>query len=408
MRFRRYLFSIARQNGKSEICAVLSLYALVQHSKGGSVIGIATNRASAQIVYDRVRDAIRADRGLRTMFKATSTRGLRNLNTGSTYKVMPAKSDALQGHTISALGIVDEVHIVPEALWDDMVTSASAHENALIVGLTTAGSPDSTLLKRLYETAATDIDDSETSIGFSIFEGIEGAAMDDEESLLRANPIVACGRKSLATLLDEMQGAPDSHNKRYRHNLFVEEVDEPFISLAQWMENTGTGITDRKDLVFGIEVTPTWSWASISVARKRDDGVVETQLIASFDKPELEDLVAVAKHLKKSNPHCSFVMDTRNLLDLFTQLKDKGYTVYDLNRGGYQRMAATFLSLTNTKKISHNKDVLLTLQVPAAKTKNYGDGFAIAKGIRDIDAVKATAAAVYIANTRKKKVLQLF
>lgn len=405
LRFRRILLSMARQNGKSVLATVLSLYALILHSRGGSVIGIATNRESAKIVYNNLHAVVKASKPLSKILKATSSSGITNKATGNTYKIMPAKSDALQGHTISALGICDEVHIVPEELWDDMVNSAAAHSNAIIFGLTTAGDDNSTLLHRLYQEAETALDDPESTLGAFIYEGVDKSPIDNVESLLAANPMYVDRPDEL---VERVRTMPEGTARRYVHNRFVTGVQEAWLDTALWNQHATERMEPSAGMTFGFAIGPGWSYATV-VAAKRDGASTQMQVVASLNSPTLEQLQAVADHLRKTYKNSRFVMHTRSLGDLYRYLEGKGADVRHLNNGGDLRATGLFYSLVKEGKAKHAGDAVLNHQMPFPTIKSLGDSFRLVPHkTESADAIYAAMWAVYYAHTEKEKVLQVF
>lgn len=403
LRFRQVLLSIGRQNGKSVLGAVLALYGLIHLKKGANVVGLATSVEQANLIYGRVRHSINNSKALGGLFTATGTRGIRSTKTAATYVCKPAKSDALQGIPVN-LALLDEGHLLDQQLYDDIVNGQRAQDVALLVLITTAGDDNSLLLKRLYADADGHIQ-FPAKVGVFIYEGVEGAAVDDAHSILRANPAIACGRVDLETVLSDVKSQPAHSVTRYLHNLFVSSSN-PFVTVEQWLACAGTGITEDKNIVFGFDVAPKWKYATVTAARKRDDGVIETEVVATFNNPTLEDLQSLADQIKR--PGCSYVMDSRSLRDLMTYLKDKGREVHDLNGGGYLRATSMAYSLIVEGRVSHNRDAVLSIQVPYAQTKNVSDGFRLVAGSTEIDAVCSTMWSIYIAATKREKVAQLF
>lgn len=405
LRFRQVLLSIGRQNGKSVLGGILALYGLTQMMRGANVIGLATSVEQANVIYGRVAHCINNAQPLGRRFKATGTRGIKALDGTASYVCKPAKSDALQGIPVN-LALLDEGHLLDQQLYDDLTNGQRAQTTALLVLITTAGDDQSHLLKRLYDDAAGHLADPSSKAGVFIFEGIEGAALDDRQSIMQANPAIACGRIDIETVLSDIKGQPTHSVIRYLHNRFVKSSN-PFIPLATWNGCKGQGVTDTKGLTFGFDVSPKWSFATVTAARKADDGTIETEVVASLVNPTLEQLKAIADTVHKQG--YAYVMDSRSLRDLLFYIKDKGRETYDLNNGGYVRATGMAYSLIERGRVRHNNDAILAEQMPYARTKNYSEGFRL---VRDkdhhIDAVCSTMWSVYIAATRKNRTPQLF
>ena len=136
LRFRQVIVSLGRQNGKTEIAAALGLWQLLRKA-GALVIGIASSAEQARLVYDRAMKVISRNPALAKRFDAlTDTRGIRAKD-GGKYEIKAAKSAALQGLPID-LGIVDEVHLLKGALWNDLINGTGGRPDCLVVGITTS------------------------------------------------------------------------------------------------------------------------------------------------------------------------------------------------------------------------------------------------------------------------------
>lgn len=403
LRFRQVVVSVPRQNGKSLIAALLSLYGLLQHHRSPRVLGLARGVEQARIVYGYTKEAINSSSALNGLLRQTETRGISNTKTGGTYKVLPAKTEAIQGY-LSTLAMVDELHVLPEQIWNDIVTSQKAQTNSLIIGITTAGDINSSLLKRLYQQGQASVDGESETFGFFCWEAPQGAAL-SIESLTLANPAIACGRIDAAVVLEDERHSPESNWRRYALNQFWEGQAEPWVPTEHWYACKGLGVAEKAGhLVYAIDVTPGWQYGSVSVARKTEAGLIETTKIASLVKPDLEQLVRLAAQLRKHGP-CSFVMDTYVLGELSKRLEAKGYSVMKLRQAGNQQAASMVYGLISRHKVSHNADEVIMAQFRDARTKYQGDAFRIVRGTGEIDALMSMVYAVYGAAVHKKKSL---
>ena len=398
LRFRQVLISIARQNGKSVLGGIFALYGLIQMVKGATVVGIASSVEQANIIFKRVGDVLNGHRALSKRFTVTRFRGIRSNTDSATYDLKPAKPGAIQGIPVN-LGLVDELHLEASGqCWDDIVNGQRAQKVALVVGITTAGDSTSKTLKRLYET--------EDGDGFAkfIYEGVEGAPVDDVESILRANPSIACGRIDLETVLSDVRSQPEHTVKRYLHNLFV-DVANPFVSPTHWLACKGAGITSRNRVTIGVDITSRWRYGSIVAAVERD-GVVEVELVQSFNSPTLETLTEALDAIHQ--PGFQYAMDN-NLKDVQEHLRSKGRTVYNMAQGGYSRSTEMLFSLITGKTLNwRGTDELLNHQVTFAKTKQVAGQTVLDTKSSDADSVRAMAFAAYVAKTKKPATVKIY
>ena len=415
LRYRQAVVSMGRQQGKSVIGAILGLFGLLR-GPGQMVVGIASSVEQARILYDRTMLVIRANKSLSERFnRLTDTRGIRAKD-GGKYEIKAAKSSALQGIPVN-IGLVDELHLLPSSLWSDLVNGTSAKSNGIVIGITTAGDENSTLLKGLYEVGykAAAGDPTFERFGFFVWEAPEARVPDDDETLLEylkaANPALAAGRIDAETVLNDVRAMPPTDVIRYRLNRFVAGQAQ-FITSLMWSK-CARPFGERLDLngqrpTFAIDRTPDWGFATISMAVKKEN-VTETELVASILKPSLEQLVNMCVELSKHSPQ-TFIVDGYSLRDLGNELRKRGLPVVIATMGDVISASALTYSKIARQEIRHSSDPLLSVQFPRTVRKNVGESFRISRkdSSVEIDAVMATILAIYGAETRLEQSLQVF
>jgi phage terminase large subunit-like protein len=360
---------------------------------------------------------IRANKSLAERFdKLTDTRGIRAKD-GGKYEIKAAKSGALQGLPLN-VGLCDELHIMPSALWSDMVNGTAAKSNGLVVGITTAGDENSELLKQLYEVGHKAIAGDATleRFGFFLWEAGDGKVPTDDETLAEylkaANPALAAGRLDMATVISDVRSMPEIDVVRYRLNRFV-AGSSVFITPTMWQKCArphGAKMPETQERpVFTIDRTPDWGYASVVVAVKDEDGITHTELVASIVKPTLEQLVYICLQLSQYSPQ-TFGVEGYALRDLGQELKKRGLPVTILTSSDIVNASSLTYSLIAQQKIRHGDDPLLAVQFPRTIRKNIGDSFRISRrdSSVEIDAVLATTYAIYLSQTRLQQSLQVF
>lgn len=415
LRYRQVLISLARQNGKTELAAILGLIGLLRKANA-LVIGIASTAEQARLVYKRTLQAIAANPSLRKRFKRlTDTRGIQSTN-GALYEIKAAKGAALQGLPVST-GVIDEVHLLKAELWNALVSGMGARPNCIIVGITTAGDDTSELLKDLYKTgiAAAQGDPKLERFGCFIFEAPEAKVPEDDETLLEylmaANPALACGRLDADIFLSDMRAKPRADLLRFHLNRFVESLSA-FLPVSLWgaqQREAGTPFPRDVRPVFCIDRTPDWGYATITANVKDTTGIVHTEVVASIVKPSLEQLADICARLAKHSPK-TFAMDGYSLKQLGEELKRRGLPVNVLTQGDAVNGASLFYGMVQKGKVKHSGDPLLTVQMPRTIRKNVGEGFRISRkdSSVEIDGVLATVGGVFVAETIPEDSLQLF
>lgn len=404
LRYRQVVVSIPRQAGKSVLASVLGLYGLLQHSHSPKVLGLARGVEQANIVYGLVADSVRGSAALKKRLRTTGTRGITHKGNGGSYKVLPAKPEAVQGYP-STFAICDELHVMSEKIWEAIVTSQRAQVGSLVVGITTAGDINSDLLKGLYEQGAASINAEAPTFGFFCWEAPEGAGL-TVEAVTAAHPAVACGRLDAATIIEDERHTKESNWRRYTLNQFWEGQSEPWVPTADWFACHGAGLTGTDNLVWSIDATPGLGHASISVARM-NGATVEHEYVASIVKPRIDQLVEIAVKLKAKHGRAVFAMDPYVLGPVAKQLETKSIDVVRIGRTENQQAASLVYSLISRRALSSNGGEILNRQMGNAKTKAVNESFRIVRGTGPIDAVMSMVYASFVASTYKRKGLNV-
>jgi len=398
LRYREVFVSVARQNGKSVIGAILAMYGLLREA-GALVIGLASTADQARIVYERLLAIIKADERLAKRFKkVTDTRGIQS-DKGSRYEIKASKSGAVQGLATS-LGIIDELHITAPALWSDLVNGTAAKPKGLVFGITTAGDEESELLIQLYKRAE---EDANERFGFFIWEAEEDRIPTDDETLARfimqANPSVAEGRRPVEDEIPAVRSMPEADALHYRLNRFIASLN-PYLPGDKWMRcqaGDGYEFPSEGPLVFTFDMTPEDGYATVSATRKTPDGHIHTELVAWFVNPTMEGLIRVAEKLWEHYP-VSYAGDGYKLRPFLQELKKRGYPVHIGSATDAVNSASFLYAKVMQQGITHAGDPLLNIQMPRAVRKNKGDVYRIDRtnSSVEIDAVLSTALGVYV------------
>ncbi|GAA2082219.1 hypothetical protein GCM10009840_17910 [Pseudolysinimonas kribbensis] len=416
LRYRQVLVSLGRQNGKTEVAAILGLIGLLR-SVDAVVVGIASTVEQANLIYKRTLEAITRNGSLATRFRVSGTRGIRSNAGSGEYRLKPSKSAALQGIPLD-LGLVDELHLLRAEVWADLVNGTGARPNALVVGVTTAGDASSTMLLRLYKLAAEAIaaDPNGNRFGAFVWEAPNDAIPEGDAEFLtwlkHANPSLASGRRDAEVAIADARSLPPADVLRYLGNRFLSGVASPFIEPTKWAAQTRPAGADWPQgvrPVFTFERTPDWAFGSIVATGKDDAGRIHSELVASLVAPTLERFVAAAVALNRHTPQ-AFAMDRYALGDLATELKRRGMPVRIGTHADAINAASMLYAKIARREFEHAGDALLTQQIPHAIRKNIGDSYRIARAgsAVAIDAVLATALGVLVAETTADAGLQVF
>jgi hypothetical protein len=422
LRYRQVVISMGRQNGKSLLGMLFILYFLILHVRGPNVIGLASLDRQAKIVYKRVKYAIDEAPELARELKTTETRGISRKDGSGAYFTLPAKEDSAQGEP--ATGVVfDELHLALAALWDAMVLAQRAIRNSLMVGITTAGDDGSELLIRLYDEGEAAIAGKDERFGFFLWEAETKELT--KAGVIAANPAVACGRVPLEVAWsdavkmwnDTKRGKDGMTGRqrciRYTLNRFIEGAAGSWVPVEDWTTKRGQPEIVG-NVVYGIERTDSWSWASITATSARD-GVFHTELVATLQEPTLDELEAVCEALAaREGETATFAMRSRSLGDLALRLRKAGREAWRL--GATEEVQASQHAaavITQERRLVHQDasgQDLVKRHVARGRRRDAETGWRLSQSLAtgDTDALWATVAGLYVADQLKDAGLQLY
>ncbi|WP_099022635.1 terminase large subunit domain-containing protein [Mycolicibacterium palauense] len=190
---RTALVSIPRANGKTMLAAALALAELFAGAPSAEVLVVASDQRQANITLRYAKRMVELRPELAERVQVYADR-LYLPENDATLLPLPAEPGALHGHDPSLL-IVDELHVVTEAVWEAVTSVAGKRPQSLTLAISTpASSPDS-VMWRLVEHGRRGDD---PSFYFREFAAPEGCAADDPKAWRVANPALACRDPFLA------------------------------------------------------------------------------------------------------------------------------------------------------------------------------------------------------------------
>lgn len=412
LRYRQVVISIPRQVGKSLLGGMLAgLYGLLAHVPGARVLSLASSLEQANIIYDRVLFAIRNNPHLSKRFKrATETRGIVTADGAGRYQIMPAKESALQGYPIS-LCLFDELHIAKPGMWSAAVLGTQARTDGLVLGITTAGDDTSETLLNLYKLGdrAVNGDPELERFGFFVWEAPPGTQVDDPAALRTANPAIECGRIPIADVLANVRTMPEHEARRYVLNQFISGAAQSWLPGEMFTKAAGKGIEKIVNPVLSIDRTKNFEHCTISAAVRVGDKY-ETELIASLNQPNEEQLFDLICKLYIANAASAIAMDSGSFPGLAKRLKNKGFKVYELWHREIATACSTVYALFARGAITHANDPLLRVQMPRGVSKYQGETWKISRkdSVGDVDAIYAMVLGVYVASLQHAERVQVF
>jgi phage terminase large subunit-like protein len=401
LRYKQVVISMPRKNGKSLLGALFALYGMLLHEPAPEVISVAASADQAKIVYRRLKHQVDSSELLGHFFtRSTEHRGLYTKDEQGIYKVIAANAATAQGLHPSMV-IFDELHVAKEDVWTAMALGSGTRQDGLTIGITTAGDDTSELLKHLYERGEKSVngDQEMERFGFFCWEAPRGCKIDDEESVRMANPQLASGILSWEAVKNELATMPEPDARRYRLNQFVSSMNA-WIPVGAWV-NLPNGRPNNPQ-VFAIERTAGWEYCSIVTAELQEDGNTATELVASFNNTNMDEVIAACLKLAKYGK--PFIMDHATMTDVGVALKQKGLRVQMTSIKDLIHASNNAYSRIIKKELLHPKDDIVSMQMQRAVRKNSGESWRIARkdSGTEIDAAIATVLAIWFVETQIK------
>lgn len=242
--------SVARKNGKSALIAGILLAHLVgpEAVQNSQIVSGAMSRDQAALVFNLACKMINLNPQLADLIHIIpSSKRLIGKPMNVEYKALAAEGKTAHGLS-PVLAILDEVGQIkgPRSDFvDAIVTSQGAHENPLLIAISTQAANDADLLSVWLDDA---IKSKDPSIVCHLYAAPEDAALGDEAAWKAANPAIGVFRSEadMRTQFERAQRMPSSESM-FRNLCLNQRVSviSPFVSRSVWEQNSGEPEPDK-------------------------------------------------------------------------------------------------------------------------------------------------------------------
>jgi len=427
-RFRKVLVIVARQNGKTHVLVVLSLYWLFV-ARVRLVLGTSTNLDYAKESWEKAVELVEEieelaeDVPLRTgIRRANGEQTLKTVHK-SRYKIAASNRKGGRSLTVGKL-ILDELreHQTWEA-WNASYNAMNAVPDAQAFGITNQGDKRSVVLISLRSEAVEVVDgveviraDGDPQLGLFEWSAPPGSRADDPYALASANPNL--GRRiDLRSLLSDARRAIRNGGEElatYLTEILCMQVDnlDPAYNGAQWSAPAAEGgcldvgdmtaLRGRTAMV--LDVTPGSTHATLVAAAQLEDGRVRVEPVAAWTdmrkmRRELPGKVAKAKKFGwfPDGPAAAFAADLAKRSG--ANWPPKGVEIEEI-RSDVPAVCMGFGQQIEDGDIAQSDDPLMNMQVKGAEKLKSGDRWRLTRrGDGNCDAAYAAAGAVHLART---------
>jgi phage terminase large subunit-like protein len=238
--YRTCLLMLPRKNGKSELCAALAIFLMLDGEIGGEVYSAASDKDQAALVFNVAAQMVRNDDELEAQVEIVdSQKRIVHRKSGSFYRAISAEAYSKHGFNASVV-IYDELHAAQTRdLWDVLATSQGARRQPLMMAITTAGYDRHSILWELYAHATKVAENPALDPTFLplLFEAPKDADWTDQKVWKKCNPALGDFRS-----LEEMQimfarakeiPAQENTFRRLYLNQWTEQADR-WIQMPAW------------------------------------------------------------------------------------------------------------------------------------------------------------------------------
>lgn len=396
-RFRTVVVLVARQNGKSVLSQVLSLWRL--YARGAKlVLGAAQNLDIAREHWLACADlaasvpALKAE--LVEVRKANGQEAIVLASSGR-YKISATTRSAGRGLSVDHL-TMDEIREQRDwAGWSALSKTTMARPDAQIWCLSNAGDDESIVLNHLMEAGRSGRD---PSIGVFEYSAAEGCELDEREGWRHANPALGITISETA-IRSAMATDPPAVFRTEVLCQRVEQLDGA-VDLAAWKscsDPAGSLANHRDRLVLSVDVAPDGQHVAAVMAGELPDGRVRVESVGAWKSvPEaltaLRDAVPRINPVRAvwfpSGPAAAIGPDLRKLFD-----EDQ---IEELKGADVSEACMALAELVSSRRLVHPGDPLLDAHISGARKLRSGDGWRFTRrAAGQVDAAYALAGAVH-------------
>ena len=236
---RRALLSVSRKNGKSGLIAGLLLAHLIgpEAKQNSQIVSGAMSRDQAALVFNLASKMVMQCPKLSKLVRIVPS-GKRLIGLPLNVEFRALAADGKTAHGLSpVLAILDEVGQVrgPQSSFIDAITtSQGAHENPLLIAISTQAASDGDLLSIWLDDAA---NSNDPQIVSHVYAAPEGCNLMDRDAWKAANPALGIFRSEadLQGQMEQAQRMPSMENSA--RNLLLNmrvSTESPFVSPDVW------------------------------------------------------------------------------------------------------------------------------------------------------------------------------
>ncbi len=397
-RFRNVIVIVARQNGKSTLKQIVSLWRLYMDG-AKLVLGVAQDLDIARYQFHGCIDIIKSSPMLRAELERVRTANGSEefvVASGGRYKICTASRDAGRGLAVDEVTF-DELRSQRNwEGWAALSPTISARPRGQIWAMSNAGNDASAVLNQLRDAALAGRD---PDTGLFEWSAPDGCEIDDVEGWQQANPALGITLTERDIRSKLAINPPGLFRTEYLCQRV--SVDDGAFDMSAWKDCAdplGSLEPQRKNLAACFDVAQDGAHATLCLAGILGDGRVRVEVARAWKstedaRDELPEILAKIRPLQigyyPSGPGGAFAPLIK-AMDNSVELT--GVKASEACQG--------LADLTSARKIVQPADPLLDAHMGGSQRLPASDGWRIKRrGEGSVDAAYACAGAVFIAQT---------
>jgi len=415
-RFRKIFVLVGRQNGKTTLLTVLTLWWLFMDAESFPehlpaheflILGTAQNLDLAEEAWDAALKRCDPDPDEDDqMFvvedlavearKPVKTNGKKSLRLKNGAKYEPRAASRMGGRGKSAARVLmDEMREQQTwDVWGSVSKTKNAIFNSQLWGISSAGDAKSVVLATLRQGAVDAINEWDRyveagvqtleqfanthDIATALFEwsAPDGAALLDTDAILQSNPSVGYKPMFFESILSDLRGAEPEATKRTEILCqWVTARLETYLDGPGWEDcsDPESVIADGSPLVLGVDTSDDRKMTSVAVGGYRDDGIAQGEVIAR----RAGIVWATAYIVAVADKHgiTDVALQTRGCAaaELAKPLTEAGLNVIEIAGTALGSSTGRTRDRVRDRSMRHRGQPILNLAASGAVTKQLGE-----------------------------------
>lgn len=422
-RFRKVVVLVSRQNGKTEVVVVLTLFWQFVEAVP-MILGTSTKLDYAKESWTKAVRLAEASPELDEAH-APGRKWKREANgeqeswthEGSRYKIAASNAEGGRSLTIHRL-VLDELRQHHDySSWDAAVPAGNAVFDFQVWSLSNAGSARSVVLNDLRDEALRYIDsdgaEGDYRVGLFEWSAEEDADPLDLGQLAQANPNMGRRIDPEALLADAAaavaKGGEKLNGFKTENMCIRVKLYDPAIDPGAWRRGLDVGdlANVRGRVACCLDVAPDGLHATLGAAAVIPDGRARVEVVRAWEGPDCVDQLRrdLPKLLTRVRPQVLGWFPAGPAAALAADLAErpgwppKGVTVEAI-RGDVAACCMGLAEQVMSGRIAHSDDPLLNAHIGGAERLKRGDAWVLSrKGEGHVDAAYSIAGAVHLART---------